>query len=344
VGPRVNYAPTRDGGSVAYTVAGKGPLLVWCQPFSHQQFDWQDERMAAFYGELARSHTLVRYDMRGFAMSGLDGRTMSLDLLLADLEAVIEASAGSAVDLAGVSGLGLVAIAYAASHPESIRRLVLWGTPRRGVQFREGPRVRSMRAVVDIDSDLALELQARWVFGHERVGERQLAHARAVFGAGTNEAYVDVLWRTQLEPQLSVLTVPTLVMQPTGESLISVEHARDLASAIRGSEFVLVDGDYYPYQAANCHQLVQMINDFLGTGSPVPALTSGTDLTPEALSQREAEVLGLLASGHTNAEIAQALVLSPRTVEQHVRNIYTKLNFHNRVEAANWAREHGVAG
>jgi DNA-binding CsgD family transcriptional regulator/pimeloyl-ACP methyl ester carboxylesterase len=325
-------------------VAGNGPLLVWCQPYSHQQFDWHDERMAAFYGELARSHTLVRYDTRGFAMSGLDGRTMSFDLLLADLEAVLEAAAGSTVDLGGVSGLGLVAIAYAASHPESIRRLVLWGTPRRGIQFREGPRVRSMRAVVDIDSDLALELQARWVFGHEHVGERQLAHARAVFGAGTNEAYVDVLWRTQLEAQLATLSVPTLVLQPTGESLISLEHARDLASAIRGSELVLVDGDYYPYQAADCGRLVSTLNDFLGTPSPGQAPNPGSELKMEALSQREVEVIALLASGHTNPEIAQALVLSPRTVEQHVRNIYTKLNFHNRVEAANWAREHGVSG
>ena len=53
-------------------------------------------------------------------------------------------------------------------------------------------------------------------------------------------------------------------------------------------------------------------------------------------------MLRLLAAGKTNTEIATALCLSIRTVERHARNIYTKLNVHNRVEAANWAREHGV--
>jgi DNA-binding NarL/FixJ family response regulator len=64
----------------------------------------------------------------------------------------------------------------------------------------------------------------------------------------------------------------------------------------------------------------------------------------EPLSERETEVLSLLAQGLTNKDIAQTLVLSVRTVEAHLRNIYGKLGVHSRTEAALWAVKHGYGG
>jgi DNA-binding NarL/FixJ family response regulator len=58
------------------------------------------------------------------------------------------------------------------------------------------------------------------------------------------------------------------------------------------------------------------------------------------LTGREQEVLDLLARGHTNKNIAQALFLSVRTVEAHLRNIYGKLGVTSRTEAALWAVNH----
>lgn len=56
-----------------------------------------------------------------------------------------------------------------------------------------------------------------------------------------------------------------------------------------------------------------------------------------ALSERERQVLGLVAEGKTNKEIASQLFLSPNTVKNHVRNILRKLHLHSRVEAALYA-------
>jgi DNA-binding NarL/FixJ family response regulator len=50
-----------------------------------------------------------------------------------------------------------------------------------------------------------------------------------------------------------------------------------------------------------------------------------------------------VARGRTNREIAEALVVSPRTVDMHVRNILRKLDCRSRVEAAGRAREFGLA-
>ena len=61
----------------------------------------------------------------------------------------------------------------------------------------------------------------------------------------------------------------------------------------------------------------------------------------EPLSDREADVLQLLAQGMTNKDIAQTLILSVRTVEAHLRNIFGKLGVRSRTEAALWATKHG---
>lgn len=60
-----------------------------------------------------------------------------------------------------------------------------------------------------------------------------------------------------------------------------------------------------------------------------------------SLTDREQEVLNLLAKGLTNKDIAQSLILSVRTVEAHLHNIYGKLDVASRTEAALWAVNHG---
>lgn len=65
---------------------------------------------------------------------------------------------------------------------------------------------------------------------------------------------------------------------------------------------------------------------------------------PAGLTEREAEVLGHVASGRTNREVAEALVLSEKTIARHLSNIFTKLGVSTRTEAAAVAFEHGLAG
>ena len=63
---------------------------------------------------------------------------------------------------------------------------------------------------------------------------------------------------------------------------------------------------------------------------------------PDGLSEREVEVLRMIALGHTNAEIAEQLYLSVRTVETHRAHIQQKLRLGTRSELVRYALEHGL--
>ena len=62
----------------------------------------------------------------------------------------------------------------------------------------------------------------------------------------------------------------------------------------------------------------------------------------QRLTSRECEVLGLLASGLNNTQIAERLYITPKTVRNHVTHIYTKLGVENRAQAVIFAREAGL--
>ncbi|MBM5815355.1 MAG: response regulator transcription factor [Cyanobacteria bacterium K_Offshore_surface_m2_239] len=63
-------------------------------------------------------------------------------------------------------------------------------------------------------------------------------------------------------------------------------------------------------------------------------------LRPE-LSDRELEIIELVATGLTNSEIASQLMISKRTVDNHVSNVFAKTGAKNRIALINWAMDHG---
>jgi len=74
---------------------------------------------------------------------------------------------------------------------------------------------------------------------------------------------------------------------------------------------------------------------------PAPSLPS-TPGYPGGLTAREVEVLRLVAQGLTDTQVAEQLVLSPRTVQSHLGSIYSKLAVNTRSAATRFALEHGL--
>jgi DNA-binding CsgD family transcriptional regulator len=81
--------------------------------------------------------------------------------------------------------------------------------------------------------------------------------------------------------------------------------------------------------------------------APVSTSVGSRSSSPGAgasgLSRREREVLGLLAAGESNGQIAASLGLSINTIERHVSNLYRKIDARGRADATAWAIRHGMA-
>jgi DNA-binding NarL/FixJ family response regulator len=103
---------------------------------------------------------------------------------------------------------------------------------------------------------------------------------------------------------------------------------RDLVDACRAS----MRGESFLYPPA----VAVLIRDYLD------ALARGETPAADPLSPREREVVTLIAEGLTSEEIAQRLVLSPKTVERHRTNILGKLSLRNRVELTRYAIRRGL--
>jgi two-component system response regulator NreC len=102
----------------------------------------------------------------------------------------------------------------------------------------------------------------------------------------------------------------------------------DLVSAIR----VVSRGEVYLYPTL----AKLLVKDFL------ERTDSGPERVTDILTPREREVLTYIAEGHTNREIAEALIISHKTVDRHRENIMRKLNLHSRVELVKYAIEKGL--
>ncbi len=77
--------------------------------------------------------------------------------------------------------------------------------------------------------------------------------------------------------------------------------------------------------------------------SPEDASSTTTSSYPLGLSAREVEVLGLVAKGLTNAQVAKELFISPRAVNRHLNSVYQKIGVSSRAAATRFAMEHGLA-
>ena len=89
--------------------------------------------------------------------------------------------------------------------------------------------------------------------------------------------------------------------------------------------------------------LEEAIEYALSEQEPSTTTPSSTPEHPGGLTSREVEVLGLVAEGLTNAQVAQRLFLSPRTVDTHLTSIYHKLGVSSRATAVRFALDHGLA-
>jgi NarL family two-component system response regulator LiaR len=167
----------------------------------------------------------------------------------------------------------------------------------------------------------------------------------------------------KLRPQLVTLELDPLPGEPDGFEVL--RRARPLVEGLRtivlsrnhATRFIdaALDAGASAYIVKTAHpddvaSVVRQAFDhsvFLpapseSAAAPAPELRQ--DKTPRGLTQRELEILRLVAEGHSNAALARRLWVTEQTVKFHLSNVYRKLQVTNRTEASRWAQLNGLLG
>jgi pimeloyl-ACP methyl ester carboxylesterase/DNA-binding CsgD family transcriptional regulator len=331
-----------DGASVAWSSVGSGPPAVlggWWS--SHLQLDWAQDDVRRYLGRLAEHRTVVRYDRPGSGASDGSGTPPSgLEEEYAVLRGVVEALDADRVDLVGGSSGCAVASLFAARHPDRTRSLVLYGGYVRGADIAPPSARSAMLGVVETHWGLGSRVLADVFLPGADAAERERfasfqrrSSSREQAAASLRQAYA-----FDSSGHLGDVRAPTLVLHRRQDRAIPFELGRELADRIPGARFEALTGvDHFPWRG-DMDEVADHIVRFWGGTVP----ERRAKVAAEALSQREREVLAMVARGRTDAEIAEELVLSVHTVHRHVANIRTKLDLPSRAAAAAWAVSRGL--
>lgn len=334
--PPIRFTQTRDAFDIAYWTLGRGPVLVHTSnvQLAHARAEWSVEGMQLWYEALARSFTVVRYDHRGGGLSSRGGGGQSIDALIQDIEAVGDVASPDPFVLLGWLSGAVPAMAYAARRPERVSHLIVWCGGAQEASQARAPRLRSLFDLAASDWELFTESIAQaalsWCDADE--ARRWAAVGRAATTQAEFLAFLEARSAWDVRADLAEIKVPTLVMHDASNALAKLEHDRELAELIPNAGFIVCESD----RGTPGSRVVDEILAFVGADG---AETSDDPL----LTPREREVLGLVAQGATNGEIAQLLFISIHTVTRHLTHIYAKTGVANRAQAVRYALSKGLA-
>jgi pimeloyl-ACP methyl ester carboxylesterase/DNA-binding CsgD family transcriptional regulator len=346
----VRYVNASDGVRLAWAESGAGtPLVKAATWLTHLEYDLDSPVWRHWTDFLSSRFRYVRYDERGCGMSDWDIRDLSLERRVLDLETVIDAARlTEPFALLGISHGAAVSVAYAVRNPDRVSRMVLCGGYARGALRRDDAEsARMMRAIADLAS----------LWGSDNPSFRQVFTSRFIPG-GTPEQLewfndlcrkttapeiAGTLLRTRADtdvtPLLARVRTPTLIIHAREDAIAPLAEGRSLASQIAGAQFVELESRNHvllEHEPA-WTRFQEAVLEFTGQAAET------ADPAFDALSRRERETLALLAEGLSNAEIAERLGISEKTVRNHLSNLFDKLGVWSRAQAIVFARERGFS-
>jgi pimeloyl-ACP methyl ester carboxylesterase len=271
--PRIQYYTTSDGVRVAFCVEGEGRPLVamsgW--PWTHLRAELTVPTYRLFHELLAARTTYVRFDMRGTGLSERNPAAIELDDRLLDLEAVVDHLGFAQFDAWAWGPSGSLAVAYAARHPDRLRRLVLWDCAPQMEGAPSGlPRLEAILELMKKDWELFSETAASVMFGWA-AGEEARTFAKYLREACSQEMAVRAsqqMFTETVREHIAAVTMPTLVMQ-FRDALAGADDgmgaAADLTSLLPNASMGILDGTWISTEEA-AHKAAETILEFLSAG------------------------------------------------------------------------------
>jgi pimeloyl-ACP methyl ester carboxylesterase/DNA-binding CsgD family transcriptional regulator len=348
--PQTHYA-NAGGVRIAYQVFGAGAVdLVLVPGFvSHVEIAWEEPFLARFLSRLSGFARVVFFDKRGTGLSDRAPTAGFLDLerRADDLVAVMDSVGSQKAVLYGWSEGGPLSLLFAARHPDRTRGLILAGTTAKFAAEPGYPGIdqQLIDTFIEVCEDdwgngTAFEFFAPSLAGDERTRRWWARYQRFSSSPGQVASSLRMHLEFDGRPLLEHIGAPTLVLHHREDLIIPFECGRYLAEHIPNATLHELDGMDHLYWIGDQDAILTTVRAFVEQLSCTkdPRTRRPAKSKPlfgwDAVTESERDVVGLVARGLTNREIATRLHRSVKTIESHLAHVYDKLDVRSRAELA----------
>ena len=272
----IRYARNHDV-SIAYTVGGDGPVdMLFIGGFvSHLDILLTAPLAQHFWERIGSFARIAVFDKRGMGLSDRDAGAYTLENVVDDALAVLDAAGMERVVVFGVSEGGAAAAMLAAAHPDRVAAMVQYGTVARmvrGPDYPEGAPLEVVRAfwarMIERWGDPAAgDVWAPSLAGDPELREWWARLLRSGASPGTIRTIGLMYEELDVRPLLSSVTVPTLVLYRADDQLVRPAVARTVASGIAGAREVELPGADHLFLAGDQDAMLDEVEEFV-TGRP----------------------------------------------------------------------------
>ena len=279
--PETRYALSGEV-SIAYQVVGEGEIdVVVASPFvSHLDLLWENQLQAAFVRRLGAFARVILFDRRGVGLSDPAVGAPNLEERMDDLRAVMDAAGSERAALIGMSEGLTMSMLFAATYPERVSALVLWGAMARSTWAEDYPWAPEREAVEEAQEELVgpmwgqgatLDIFAPSMAGNAQAREFQARFERQAASPMRVQRLFEMFIDTDVRGALPLIQAPTLVMHRRGDHAVNYRAAQWLSEQIEGARYLEFEGeDHFPW-VGDSEGPLAAIEEFLTGVRPAPA-------------------------------------------------------------------------
>ena len=271
--PDTQFTRTADDVSIAYKVLGDGPFDVIVVPgfVSHIELIWEMPPAVHMIQRLASFARLIMFDKRGSGMSDPVMGAPTLEERIDDVRAVMDAAGSQQAVLIGISEGVPMSILFAATHPERVRALVLYGGMARTTWAEDYPWATPADALMESSQEMAPYMNDGAMVEIMAPTIADIPEARRMWTRiqryGATPAMLERLFLMFLEVDVRAILpdvhVPTLVLHRRGDRAVNRRNSEFLAAHIPSAKYIELPGIDHAVYVGDIDGTVDEIEEFL---------------------------------------------------------------------------------